>query len=170
MPIVNNERYDVQETGSIDMILDTTSHSDMYQGLHPNIDKGLEFLRWAASESLSEGRHEIDGDTVYAMVQTYETAEASTKRFEAHRRYVDIQYIHSGAEAMYWQQIDRLPPDGQYDPETDCRFYGDAESTELWIKSGDLVILLPHDAHKPGCKAKGPELVRKIVIKCRIRG
>lgn len=42
------------------------------------------------------GRHEIDGDRVFALVQNYTTNPIEGALYEAHRRYSDIQFVFSG--------------------------------------------------------------------------
>lgn len=150
------------------MILDSIADSSSYEGIHANLDTALKFLREVDTNTLTDGRHEIDGDEVYAMVQTYETTPAAEKRFEAHRAYADIQYVASGSEIIYWQRIDRLSPDGSYDADKDCAFYADGECVPLPLSAGDFTVLFPQDAHKPGCNSAPIGSVRKIVVKCRI--
>jgi YhcH/YjgK/YiaL family protein len=47
---------------------------------------------------LPDGRYEIDGDNIFAMVQSATTVEAKSKNFEAHQQYVDVQMVLQGCE------------------------------------------------------------------------
>ena len=44
-----------------------------------------------------------EGDDLFMLVQTFDSAPASEKTFEAHQHYADIQYIVSGRETIYYQ-------------------------------------------------------------------
>lgn len=82
------------------MILDTLSLIDRYATLNPRFVSAFDFLRRLGSDPVI-GRHDIDGDVVYALVQRYETRPVAGMRLEAHRRYIDIQYVVRGSEAIY---------------------------------------------------------------------
>ncbi|MBK7541977.1 MAG: YhcH/YjgK/YiaL family protein [Candidatus Competibacteraceae bacterium] len=43
--------------------------------------------------ALAEGRHELAGDALFALVQDYHTKPQSEGFWEAHRRYTDLQFI-----------------------------------------------------------------------------
>ena len=74
------------------MIVDRLANLDLYRGLAPRWVKALEFLRDSDLLSLSLGRHDLDGDRLFALVQDYETKPTEQCRWEAHRRYCDIQF------------------------------------------------------------------------------
>ncbi len=89
------------------MIADTLEHLERYRGLDPRLDRGLEALRRLAGEPAAsrarpaDGRHELEGEELYASLSTYVTGEPAGKPFEAHRRYIDIQAVLSGREVLY---------------------------------------------------------------------
>ena len=62
--------------------------------------KVLEFLSRDDLADIECGRHDIDGDNVFANVMEFETVPASEKPFEAHRRYADIHFVISGVERL----------------------------------------------------------------------
>ena len=77
------------------MILDAITRSPAYANLGPGFAKGFDFLR-QFNDSQAMGRHEIDGDRVFALVQNYTTNPIEGALYEAHRGYSDIQFIFSG--------------------------------------------------------------------------
>jgi YhcH/YjgK/YiaL family protein len=161
------------------VIADTLEHLERYRGLHPRLDRGLQALRRLASESAAsrahapaDGRHELEGEDLYASLSTYETGEPGEKNFEAHRRYIDIQAVLSGREVLHWAPLAGLRPRGGYSEAEDIAMYEDppARDVAVPLAPGTFVVLFPQDAHKPGCrvrKARG-ERVRKLVIKVRL--
>lgn len=131
------------------------------------IVKGLEFLKNTALAELELGRHEIDGDNVYALVQEYQTLPKAEKKVEAHRKYIDIQYIVAGAEVIGYG-LDSPQNEVTEDKlaEKDAIFYKNiAGEMDLILSKGMYAVLFPTDIHRPGCNygAGGP--VRKVVVK-----
>lgn len=147
------------------MVIDTLENAALYLGLHKNLEKAFAFLREHGRRPPAPGRYGIDGDAAYALVQSYETQPAPQKKWESHRKYIDVQYVCEGEEAMLWAPFGALKPDGEYDAGRDFAGYGDGPATALRCEAGRFVIFFPCDIHKPGCALNGPGPVRKIVIK-----
>jgi biofilm protein TabA len=150
------------------MIVDTLGNSGLYHGLQPGIRAGLEYLE-VFDPSLADGRYPIRGDEVFALVQSYETGPGTEKRFETHRRHIDIQYIVSGRERILHLPFDSLEVATPYDGARDVSFYRDPPaSSSLLLTPGDFAVFHPADAHKPGCMAGARDAVRKVVVKVRV--
>jgi len=151
------------------MILTTLEEADAYAVLAPGIDTGLAWLR-AFDPATPDGRHAIDGDAVFALVSSYDTKPATEIRFEAHRRHVDLQLVFSGTERILVAPTPEMEIETPYAEENDIVFFTDAKvSSSILMRAGDLAVLHPRDAHKPGCMAGGRDPVRKIVVKVRIQ-
>src|SRR5580693_7136959 len=91
------------------MILDTIDNAHRYEMLSPRFAKGFAFIR-SVDPSHKLGRVDIEGDNIYALVQRYTTirpeeAAALGWYFEAHRKYLDIQYVHTGFESILWSPL-----------------------------------------------------------------
>jgi biofilm protein TabA len=134
--------------------------------LTPSIQKAFEFLRQSSSQKLIEGRIEIDGDNVFALVQSYETTVDSPK-FEYHRKYLDVHYIVEGEEIVGWAYQARLLIDFPYDENKDICLgrVPMRDTTLVRLSEGDVIILYPTDAHAPRLAAGIPSHVQKIVVK-----
>ena len=131
------------------------------------LDDALRFLQEFEGQDLSDGRIDVDGDRVFAIVQTYETASHDTPRFEGHRKYVDIQYVASGQEVIGWAPTGRATITEPYVEGRDA-WLGTVCADEVIpvrLSRGQLVVLWPEDAHSPGQTAGAPSKVRKIVVK-----
>lgn len=146
------------------MIIDRLENTAATTPLAPRLRQGLEWLRHADLRRLPEGRHDIDGDRLFALVQEYTTRSAAECRWEAHRKYTDIQYVVGGVERMGYTNI-RLTSENQpYDVERDVAFF--APGTDfVTVHAGMFAIFAPEDVHAPGGAAGEPEVVRKIVLK-----
>lgn len=132
------------------------------------IRQGLDFIQANRSAGLADGRYEIDGAKVYALVQSYETLPAGDgSKYEAHRHYLDIQYITAGVEGMGWTALENMRVTAEYNPEKDvvlgtCPL---TEATLVRVNAGEAALFFPSDAHAPKLAVGTPAAVRKIVIK-----
>ena len=147
------------------MIADNLKNSVKYVSCHEGFDKAFAFLEKAVSENLPVGRYEIDGDKVFAFIQEYESKLDSS--FEAHKNYIDIQFILSGTEVMKVADISQMTVSVPYTE--DVMFFEDNErASVLVIEEGEYGILFPWDAHKPGlCFDGKPAQVKKAVVKVK---
>lgn len=144
------------------------TEADSYAALGPRFAAGFAWLR-AFDPALPDGRHAIDGDDVFAMVASYDTGPSTEKRFEAHRRHADIQFVAAGAERILYLPAAGLTTETPYDDETDVMFFAEPPyASSLLMNAGDCAVFLPADAHKPACMAGARHAVRKVVVKVRL--
>jgi len=152
------------------MILDTLDRMDRYAALNPRFGEAFDFLRHLGPAP-SIGRHEIDGDCAYALVQQYKTRPVAGVQLEAHRRYIDIQYIVRGSEAISWAPLDGLTVTMPYDVTKDVGlFTASANMIPVPIRVGQCAILFPEDAHAPCCTWGEVTEVLKVVVKVAVAG
>jgi biofilm protein TabA len=142
--------------------------------LTPNMRKALDFLEHAPAAEfagLPDGKIDIDGDKVFALVQSYKTAAAGDPVvFEVHRQYIDVQYVAAGDEVMAWASTEGLPATAEYEAAKEAWFAAKplAETTLLRLAAGELAIFYPTDAHAPRLAAGEPAPVKKIVVKVAV--
>lgn len=151
------------------MIQDTLDNSARYEVLNPRFSKAFAFLR-AVDGTQATGRHEIDGDRVFALVQKYSTKPVEGALFEAHRKYIDVQYVHSGRETILWAPLAAMKEGTMaYDETKDAALWKLVrEVTPLHLGSGHFAILFPQDAHAPCVEWEKPEDVFKVVVKVAV--
>jgi len=151
------------------MIVDKLKNINLYLNMNKGFEKVFEFIEKFLELNLPDGQYELDGKNVYAMVQSYDTVPEYEKQWEAHKKYIDIQYVVSGTESIYWSNIDKLHQSTIYDMEKDIYFLNGEEGTQVKVEQGCFVILMPEDAHKPGCLYKTAGGVKKIVVKVSVQ-
>ncbi|MBF0291783.1 MAG: YhcH/YjgK/YiaL family protein [Nitrospinae bacterium] len=129
------------------------------------LEPGFAFLRGMSPE-LADGKYEIS-EGAYAMVSTYQTASPVEKKFEAHRKYIDLQYVVAGEEIAHVTDVSSLATAEEYDETRDVAFFHDPVSHEtIVLRSGSFAVFHPEDAHRPGMTAgSAPSTVRKVVVK-----
>ena len=79
------------------MIIDKLKNAQNYYALGENFKKAFEYLKNNDLSMLKNGRYEIDGENIFVSVQDYETKQPEEGRWEAHRKYADIQFLIKGA-------------------------------------------------------------------------
>ena len=81
--------------------------SAKYESLHPRFAKAFAFMRRADLAKLKPGRYEIDGDTMWAMIQEAKlTPFGDVQRTEVHGKYIDIQAPLDGPETIGLIKLD----------------------------------------------------------------
>jgi YhcH/YjgK/YiaL family protein len=135
-----------------------------FERTHPLLPKAIEALRKLAATDPDDAKYVIDGDSIFASVMSYTTAPATEKKFELHRKYIDIQYIISGNEIIGGASENMLTAtEGEG---TDIEFFSMPERyDEIRLAKGDLAIILPPEPHAPGLADGQPTKVKKIVVK-----
>lgn len=111
---------------------------------------------------------EIDQKSIFAIFQSYETKELELAKMEGHKKYIDIQYIHSGIEQILVSPLSRIIKDAPYDEEKDLFFPKVADYSNIRLSSGMGCILYPEDLHAPCISVDAPSRVEKIVIKVAV--
>ena len=149
------------------MIKDKLEHSTRYESVHPLFKKAFEFLQKSDVSSLSEGKHMIDGDNIFALVQEYKTKSAEGNQAEAHRKHIDIQYVVKGKELMGHTTLYNQTESKSYNDNDDYALYNE-EYSFIKVNSGEFTVFFPHDIHMPCIKVNEEELVTKIVIKIKL--
>jgi YhcH/YjgK/YiaL family protein len=155
------------------MIVDRLENASMYRALGPAIAAAFDYLRQTDFSQVPDGRHELEGERLFAMVQHYQPRPLTEATWEAHRKYLDVQYIVRGIERIGYACLrDGLPVKQPYDAQQDYALY-DAKGDFFTVRAGDFAIFAPHDIHAPSIAVATPEdagTVHKVVVKCRVSG
>lgn len=133
-------------------------------GLPPRLKRAVEYLRTTNLSALSVGRHELDGDRLFALVQEYTTRKPDECMWEAHRMYIDVQYVVRGAERMGYANLAQARERDAYDAARDVAFFEPGDDY-ITVREGMVAIFGPEDVHAPSCALGHPGPVRKIIVK-----
>ena len=77
------------------MIIDILRNWHLYSAVSTRLDRALQFLEWF-STGAELGRQDRSGDNAFARVQKVITPPLKGRQYEVHRKYIDVQYVHSG--------------------------------------------------------------------------
>ena len=147
------------------MILDALAEGGLYLPLHAGLSPAFAWLERHAAEA-PDGKHEVV-EGVTAIVQTYRTASAAEKKWETHRRNIDLQVVLSGSELVGWVPAAGLSVRTPYDPQKDAEFHEPPPDPgpRFRLRGGLFAIFFPGDAHQPGVIDGESGEVRKVVFK-----
>ncbi|MDR1828749.1 MAG: YhcH/YjgK/YiaL family protein [Methylobacteriaceae bacterium] len=120
---------------------------------------------------LENKRYDVEGDSIFYIVSEGTTKPAAENRPEAHKRYLDVQFLLEGAEG-----IGLAIDEGQFAitedlfADKDIAFYAKENADEFMIvaRPGSFTVLYPTDIHRPMCAVGAPGKVRKIVGKVAV--
>lgn len=151
------------------MILDQLDSALVYGALGQRIMIGLSLLNEESVCNAEPGKYDVEGENIFYMLDEYETKPAEEGRLEIHRKYLDIQYIVSGAECIGFAPLEGLTEEAPYDVEKDLAFYTSSPTmSKLILKQGMFAIFWPNEPHMPGLNIGKAEMVKKIVVKIRM--
>jgi len=148
------------------MIFDSLDRHPLYIGLHKGLSAGFTYLSTHDFTADEPGRIDLNGDALYALVQMYTTKPAGQGIWEAHRRYIDLQYLVSGRERILFAPLEQMQTE-IYVPEKDF-LPMTGRGSILDLTAGFFVVFFPEDAHMPGLTIDFPGPVKKVVIKVAV--
>ena len=101
------------------------------------------------------------------LVQKLTTKAWETSQLEAHREFLDIQYIVKGKEVVGWAPVDTLTPADEFNTAKDKGMYT-GKNYPMEIAEGYCYVVYPEDAHAPGTYLDEAGEVTKLVIKLKV--
>ena len=141
------------------------SNAHLHFNIHPLFKTAFDWLAKNANASLAEGKSKIDGTDISFNCQRYDTHPFDFRKFETHDKFIDIQYIISGAETIFLGNPATMETAVEYDPATDIRFLA-GRGSPVSLSAGEFMLIWPHEAHAPGCDPSDtPSAVHKIIVK-----
>ena len=153
------------------MILDKLENLYIYKSSILNLDEIIKFIQTNNIVSMKEGKYDIVKKSVFIIIQDYLTKPKIEKKWESHKKYIDIQIMLKGSEYIGYSSIDKLNIEAPYNNEKDLIFYHNdkAINNMLFLPQNYFMVFLPNDAHMPGiCVRNESNFVKKAVIKILI--
>lgn len=149
------------------MIIDKLENAHIYYGLSLRIKMALKFLEDQNFAEIKPGRYDVDGTSVLMICEEYMTKAIESGFWEAHRKYIDIQFIADGVELIGYSNINNMTESVQYDLDKDMHELK-GEGQFYKVDKNSFMILMPHDVHMPGRLYREPQAVKKIVMKVAV--
>lgn len=146
------------------MIIDKLENGTYYYGLGTKIQKAIEYISNANWEELTLGTYQIENNEIYVMISEYDTKSVEDVLWEAHKKYIDIQYMIKGSEKMGYTNVENIKTTVEYDAEKDILF-GTSNGDFVTVQEGMFIIFTPQDGHMPSINIEKSERVKKVVVK-----
>jgi len=148
------------------MIIDKIENAHIYKNISERISKSFEYIKSTDLKTLPAGKYPIDGENIFALLSEYKTKSEQEGKLEAHRKYLDVQYVIEGEELMGYAPLGRQKVLDPYKEENDIVFFtGDKSFTK--VCAGMFAIFFQGDVHMPGISTGKISDVKKLVIKVR---
>ncbi|ULL13526.1 DUF386 domain-containing protein [Paenibacillus sp. H1-7] len=150
------------------MIFSDLGNWEREKAVYPKaVNRGLEYIRSTDFSTLPLGKHEIEGDLMFALLQEASTRAWEEQRPESHRTYTDIQFLISGEEII---RVAPWSEDAKVSEEAfelkDIAFYEQVgKESELVLSPGSFAVFYPGDIHRPCCRVNDNGTIKKVVIK-----
>ena len=150
------------------MIIDSLEHAYRDIDIHKDMKNVFQFLSQIDLET-ETGKYVLrEGEVWINILKISEGIPEDSCVFEAHRDFIDIQFILHGEEIFGYSNIDRLQVKEPYCAKKDCELLeGDAQS--FVMKSGDFCVLFPHDAHIPDLRKLNDGDLIRVVAKVKLK-
>ena len=137
-------------------------------------EKAYEFLVNFKEEDYADGRYDLDEEGLFANIMTFTTNPRENQKYEAHKKYIDVQYVLNGKEGFCLEPMDTIDQNTliqPYSEESDIMFYSAETKGEYHVLSdGEYLVMGPDCAHMPGIAVDGvPSQVRKMVVKIPVK-
>lgn len=151
------------------MIVDKIENAKLYSSISPRIAKALQILASKDIGKAPEGKNEVDGANLFYLVQKYTTKPRNEGQMEAHKKYIDIQFVMDATESIFVEDISACKVAIPYDEKNEAAMYDVPKKySEVYLTKGTFCILFPQDGHLPCRTAVNESKVHKIVFKVAI--
>ena len=150
------------------MVFDSIKNYKLYANLSPRIARALKMMAETDFNEVEDGKYPVDDANLYYLVIRYDTAPIMEK-IEAHRKYIDIQFMAKGDERIGVDNIAGLKVHTPYSEEKEVEFFkAEKSASYIDVKEGMFAIFWPDDAHMPGREIDKPQNVTKVVFKIKV--
>ena len=148
------------------MTIDRIEYYEKYSFLGPRFAEAFHLLNTTDYSKYEAGRYEVEPESIYLLVQEYQSKSLENATIEVHRKYADIHTILQGREHVGYADLSTLRP-GEYVAERDFQqVFGKTDL--LTMSVGLFMVLFPNDGHMPGVRIGESESVKKVVFKVRL--
>lgn len=134
-----------------------------YAPVVPGLEEAVNLVN--SLTTLESAVYPVSNGRVVVMSGT--TVSAADGVAEAHKNYLDVQYLVKGEEIVGWAPLELMTEKVPYDPEADVAFY--TGPLDIFSNhAGNCYIVYPEDAHMPTRHLENPSEYTKIVLKLKV--
>ena len=121
--------------------------------------------------SLDDGKYFLEDDSFFYILSTYKTRQIEDSFSEAHRKYIDLQYLFYGEELIGYADYNSLKRyRAEYDVQKDIELFSNVDGESFFILKKDMfAVFYPYEIHRPGISHLEIRSVRKAVFKILVK-
>lgn len=150
------------------MIIDKIKYAEKYESVHKDFKEAFDFLRTLTPDTPSG---EFSSGNIKGFIgglgDTSDEINGKPKKYEAHRKAIDIHFVIDGGEDIGVGIIDNFPPTCDYNEEGDYQFFG-GKINRVALKPGDFLIAFPEDGHVPAMQSEDVKQVKRVIVKINL--
>jgi YhcH/YjgK/YiaL family protein len=147
------------------MIYDKLTNLALYAFENPRMMSCVQDIKSHLHEQLHDQAAEAKDFTKNQI--SFTTTSKKEKRYEAHKKYIDIHIVLEGREYVEVSHIDCLSNQTEYNSQHDI-YFGDVTSDVKftgYLEKGYFLICFPEDTHLVGAHEHIEQEVNKIIYK-----
>lgn len=134
-----------------------------YASLLPGIEEAFDAVNSLTEYEDKKNYPLSGGNRFFLAIQGTKAPDLA----EAHRQYLDIQYIVKGQEVVGYADLAACTLEGEFNEAKDIgKYSGDFEY--ITIREGMCYVAFPEDAHMPGRHLEVPNDFVKVVVKLKV--
>ena len=134
-----------------------------YASMLPGIEEAFDAVN-ALTEYENKKTYPLsDGNRFFGAVGSTKAPDVA----EAHRKYLDIQYIVKGKEVVGWADLADCQLQGEFNEDKDIGMY-EGSFEYFTINEGMCYVVFPEDVHMPGRHLDVPNDFVKVVVKLKV--
>ncbi|AOR38206.1 hypothetical protein BHV42_02895 [Candidatus Melainabacteria bacterium MEL.A1] len=145
------------------MIIDKIENIEKYSQIPISV---IKFIKNLTPET-PVGHYELENE-IFANIDEYTTKLFENCKFEAHKKYIDIQILTTGTEQLDYINIEGLAVSEEYDQNRDVMFFENPTTVpdSVILGNNKFAFIYPHEAHKPQMAINNIQTdVKKVVVK-----
>lgn len=146
------------------MITDIINNAVVYSKLRPGIRKALAYIVQTDLCKMEPGQYPLGDSGLKAIISEYQTHEPLNHKWEAHRKFIDVQFMIKGTENMGYTFNSPKSTALPYDENNDIIFFM-AEGFHFPFNENCFAVFYPGELHQPGIWNGNPVQVKKLVVK-----
>jgi biofilm protein TabA len=138
------------------------------QAFAPVLREAIHYLRTTDLANMKLGKHAIQDDDLFVLIQNPTTVTQSEQRMEGHEKYIDVQFLIEGEQEIIYvsRKTDDLVISEDLIANKDIAFYDQVgHEFAVTLIPGMFVVLFPSDLHRPVCTLSGGTIIKKAVMK-----
>ncbi len=150
------------------MVIDHIDNAHKYFGLGKGIENALRYLQTTDFAAMPKDKYLLNGELLFAIVNTYDTVDPLHEKMEAHKKYVDVQFIVQGEESIGHAVMKDQSIAKAYSETDDYFLVHEPPCFFSKLTPGMFAIFYPTDLHAPNLHTHQMHFVKKVVMKVAV--